>query len=241
MLSRGLVTGDAAARVRHMKPARETDLYPAIKAFLEGQGYEVKAEVGKADVVACRAGDDPVIVELKLGFSLSLFHQAVDRQKITDDVYIAVPRKTGKPFQRALKENTSLCRRLGIGLITVRLKDALVEVHADPGPYAPRKVKPRRTWLLREFARREGDPNLGGATRIGLVTAYRQDAVRCARHLNAHGPCKGSDVAKATGVSRATGIMAADHYGWFVRVERGIYAVTPKGAQEQEAYEISLP
>jgi len=208
---------------------RETELYAPVKAFLEGQGYEVKAEVGAADVVACRGEDAPVIVELKTGFSLSLVHQAVARQAITDAVYLAVPRKTGRRFLAALKQMKTLCRRLGLGLITVRMKDDLVEVHCDPGPYAPRKSAPRKARLLREFARREGDPNTGGATRTGLVTAYRQDALRCAAHLVAEGPTKGAVVARETGVGNATRLMADNHYGWFQRVETGIYDITDAG------------
>lgn len=207
----------------------ETDLYEPVKTFLSQQGYEVKAEVGAADVVACRGEDDPVIVELKTGFSLGLFHQAIARQSITDAVYVAVARGSGRRFQLALKRNISLARRLGLGLITVRLSDALVEVHLDPGPYAPRQSKKRKDRLLREFAKRVGDPNTGGSTRVGLVTAYRQDAMRCAAHLEAHGPCRGAEVAKATGVERATRMMADDHYGWFERVDRGVYALSPLG------------
>ena len=119
----------------------------------------------------------------------------------------------------------------GLGLITVRLRDGFVEVHCDPAPFKPRKSTLRKTRLLREFARRVGDPSTGGATRSGLVTAYRQDALRCAAHLAAAGPCKGSLVAKATGVPQATRLMATDHYGWFERVETGIYALTDKGGQ----------
>ena len=55
---------------------REQDIYPSVKALLTRQGYDVKGEVGAADVVARREGEPPVIVELKLRFSLSLFHQA---------------------------------------------------------------------------------------------------------------------------------------------------------------------
>lgn len=208
---------------------RETELYAPVKTFLEGQGYTVKAEIGAADVVACRDGDEPVIVELKTSFSLGLVHQAVARQAITDVVYIAAPRNTGRRFQTALKQMKTLCRRLGLGLITVRMKDALVEVHCDPAPYAPRKSKQRKSRLLREFARREGDPNLGGAGRVGLVTAYRQDALRCAAHLAAEGPTKGAVVAQATGVTNATRLMADNHYGWFQRVEKGIYGLTDTG------------
>ncbi len=212
----------------------ETELYPPVKAFLAAQGYEVKAEVGSADVVACRGDEEPVIVELKTGFSLSLFHQAVERQAVTDTVYVAVPRGTGRRFQQALKSNLKLARRLGLGVITVRLSDGFVEVHLDPAPYSPRKSKPRKDRLLREFARRVGDPNTGGSTRTSLVTAYRQDAMRCAAHLEANGPSRGAEVARATGVACATRMMADDHYGWFERVERGIYGLTPRGLASLE-------
>ncbi|MDF1607150.1 DUF2161 family putative PD-(D/E)XK-type phosphodiesterase [Hoeflea sp. YIM 152468] len=210
---------------------RETDLYLPVKALLEGQGYVVKGEIGAADIVAVRDGEEPVVVELKTGFSLSLFHQGIERQSITDAVYIAVPRGTGRHFHKAIAANTSLCRRLGLGLMTVRLKDGLVEVHADPLPYKPRKSIKKRGRLLREFARRTGDPNSGGATRQGLMTAYRQDALRCARVLSELGPTKAALVAKTSGVDRARTLMADNHYGWFERVATGIYGLCPKGAE----------
>ncbi len=219
-----------------MTKPRETDLYPPVKAFLEGQGYEVKAEIGAVDVMAVRGGDNPVIVELKVGFSLSLFHQAVDRKGVTDDVYICVPRSTGAVFAKALKDNTRLCRRLGIGLMSVRLRDGFVEAHCDPAPYRPVKSAKRKGRLLREFQRRVGDPNSGGQTRVGLVTAYRQDAILCAEYLMENGASKGSVVADATGVKVATRIMASDHYGWFERVSVGVYQVTPKGCEGLLAY-----
>jgi hypothetical protein len=208
--------------------ALEQDLYPPIKALLERQGYSVKGEVGAADVVARRGGEPPVIVELKLRFSLGLFHQAITRLAITDLVYVAVPRPTGKSARRALKDNLALCRRLGLGLITVN-GDGRAEVQCDPGPYAPRKSKKRTARLLREFTRLQGDPNAGGATRHGIVTGYRQDALRCAAHLAENGPTKGAEVACAAKVKLATRLMADNHYGWFERVSTGIYGLTDAG------------
>ncbi len=217
----------------------ETDLYEPIKEYLEGQGYEVKGEIGAADLLACRGDEDPVIVELKTGFSLSLFHQGIERQHVTDLVYLAVPRGSSSRWTRSLKDNLSLCRRLGLGLITVRSRDALVEVHVDPGTYRPRKVTKTKARLLREFARRVGDPNRGGSTRSGLVTAYRQDALRCAAWLSQNGPTKGAVVAHETAVPKATRMMADDHYGWFERIETGIYALTPKGSDALAAHELT--
>ena len=210
---------------------RETDLYAPVKGFLEEQGYVVKSEVGAADVVAVRGAEAPVIVELKLGFSLTLVHQCVARLGVTDDVYMAVATGKGKPFQKSLKNMTKLARRLGIGLLTIRLRDQLVQVHCDPGPYVPRKNKKREGQLLKEFARRVGDPNDGGQTRGGLITAYRQDAMKLALHLFEIGASKGADVARETGVERATTMMRDDHYGWFEKVDKGVYGLTPKGAE----------
>ena len=216
-----------------MKGLRETELYGPVKAFLEAQGYEVKAEVGPCDVMAIRAGADPVIVELKTGFTLTLLHQSVARQAITDFVYVAVPRGKGRVWQRNLKDNLLLCRRLGLGFLSVRIKDGFVEPHLDPGPYRPRKVKGRTERLLREFSRRVGDPNTGGTTRQTIVTAYRQDAVKLAAFLREMGPSKGAVVAAATGVEVATRMMRDDHYGWFEKVAKGVYQLTPRGLEER--------
>ena len=218
---------------------RETELYAPIKAFLEGQGYEVKAEVAAADVVACRKGEDPLIVELKTSFSLALIHQGIERQKITDAVYVAVPRKTGKAYRATLKSMKTLCRRLGLGLLTVRMKDGLVEPHCDPAPYQPRRTAWRKTRLLREFAKRDGDPNQGG-TRGQIVTAYRQDALRCLAVLHESGPTKASMVAEAALVPRARDIMYRDHYGWFERGEKEIYALSAKGHSAVTEYQSVL-
>lgn len=215
---------------------RETDLYAPIKRMLEGQGYSVKGEIGAADIVACRGDEDPLIVELKTGFSLSLFHQAVARQAVTDNVYIAVPRKSGTAFRKSLKANTSLCRRLGVGLVTVRLSDGLVEIHADPAPYKPRQSKRKKESLLKEFAKRIGDPNKGGATRTKLVTAYRQDALRCAHVLRENGASKAAHVAQSSGVETARRIMADNHYGWFERIKTGVYALTRAGGEALSDY-----
>lgn len=220
-----------AARPKQGEAVRETDLYAPIKAFLETQGYDVKAEVASADIVALRGDEEPVIVEMKTTFSLSLVHQAVARLSISDLVYIAAPRKSGRTAWSNLKSMKKLCRRLGIGLLTVRMKDLCVEVHCEPAPIVPRKSKVRKTRLLREFSHLSGDPNTGGSTRQGLTTAYRQDALRCAGYLRDNGASKGFLVARASGVNTATRLMADNHYGWFCRVEKGVYMLSEEGLE----------
>ena len=218
-------------------PLRETDLYPPIKAFLERQGFEVKAEIGAADVVGLKGGE-MVVIELKRGFSLALFHQAIARLAVADVVYVAVARGQGRAWARALRDNTKLARRLGLGVLTVALETARVEVHCDPGPYAPRKQARRKAAMLTEFHARSGDPNLGGAAGA-RVTAYRQDATLCAEFLALAGTAKGVEVARATGVARATAIMRDNHYGWFEKVALGTYRLSAEGQTQMQAVAVA--
>lgn len=206
---------------------KETDLYPPVKAHLVAQGYAVKGEIGPADVVGVR-DDDMVVVELKRGFSLTLFHQGVARLAVCDCVYVAVAKGKGRPWLKSLRENVRLARRLGLGVMSVKIETGEVKVYCNPGPYAPRKVARKRKAMLGEFEKREGDPNLGGL-QGARVTAYRQEAVLCAEFLAMAGEAKGAEVAKSTGVARATAIMRNNHYGWFKKVAVGVYALTEAG------------
>ena len=63
------------------------------------------------------------------------------------------------------------------------------------------------------------------------MTAYRQDATKLAMYLFEVGASKGADVARETGVGPATRMMRDNHYGWFEKVEKGIYGLTPAGAE----------
>lgn len=217
---------------------RETDLYPPVKALLESQGYVVKGEIGDCDVVAARGDDPPVIVELKQRITLDLILQGVERQKISDLVYLAVPPFGGRTARRRQREVLGLCRRLGLGLMTVTLPPAAgVSVLLDPAPYQPRKSPRRQQRLLGEFQRRVGDPSAGGSARGRPgMTAYRQDALRCAAYLDQYGTGKPSIIAAETGVTKARAILYRDVYGWFERIGTGLYQITPKGREGLKTY-----
>lgn len=212
---------------------RETELYEPVKAFLEGQGYEVKAEIEGCDLVARRGAEPPVIVELKTRLSLDLLMQGVDRLALSDAVYIAVPMSAGLRRGARLRLATRLCRRLGLGLLTVRMGSVIA--HADPGPYQPRKAARRQHALLAEFDRRCGDPNTGGQTRRKIVTAYRQDALRIALMAAEAGAVRPAE-ARAAGIAKAGSILQKDHYGWFERAERGVYRLTEAGEAALETW-----
>jgi hypothetical protein len=214
---------------------KETELYLPVKRLLETQGFVVKAEIGGCDVVAVRGDERPVIVELKTGFTLQLLLQGIDRLAVTDTVYLAI----AEPKRGLRSDLVKLCRRLGLGLLSIRGQS--VEVLAEPTPYTPRRDVKRSRVLLGEFTRRAGDPNHGGSSRRPLMTAYRQDALRLARHLAIAGPTKVAAAVRETGVTRAGTILRDDVYGWFWRESRGIYGLTEKGQAALAEFSVVLP
>lgn len=219
-----------------MSIERETALYGPVKQFLARQGYQVKAEVRGCDLAAVR-GDDLVVVELKPAVNLTLVLQGVDRQRLTDLVYLAVeePQHTSRRRWSAVQ---GLCRRLGLGLLTVRFGrgEPAVTVVCDPGPYQPRRSARKRGLLLGEFQRRSADYNTGGSTRKPVVTAYREEALRLAAALHRNGPCRVKELRATTGCQKAGDILGDNYYGWFAREERGVYRLTERGEKALRDY-----
>lgn len=118
-----------------------------------------------------------------------------------------------------------LCRLLGLGLLAV-FASGKVEVLVEPVPWRPRRDAKRRSRIVDEHRRRRGDPTSGGSTRRPIMTAYRQQALACAAVLG-EAPARPRDI-KASAPDAAK-ILQRNVYGWFVRVERGVYALTEAG------------
>jgi hypothetical protein len=208
------------------KPESESALYAPVKRFLEAQGFQVKGEVCGCDLVALR-GDEPprvVIGELKLRFSLDLVLQGVERTAASDEVWLAVRAslRRGRENDRRVRK---LCRMLGFGLLGV-FANGHVQVLVEPVPWRPRSDRKRRARLIREHQRRNGDPVSGGVTKVPIMTAYRQQALACAAMLS-QGPGRPKEIKLR--VPDAPKILLRNVYGWFDRVERGVYALTPDG------------
>lgn len=221
----------------------ESELYPPVKLFLEAEGYAVKSEVKGCDVVAEKPDAPTIIVELKISFSLELVLQGIDRQKLTDSVYLAVSSpdtaKKRRNFRKRQRSILNLCRRLGLGLMLIDLKrDDLrqVDVLVDPAPYRPRKNTRQQARLKKEFTARVGDPNVAGITKTKIVTAYRQNAIRCALVLADGETRRLSEIRAASGVTTAGAILQKNHYGWFERAVRGAYRLTGHGKTALEHY-----
>ena len=213
---------------------QEEDLYPPLKAYLDQQGYEVKSEIMHCDVVAVRENEAPLIIELKLGLNLTILLQAVDRLKMSDTIYIGVPKGLAV-LKKQRKKIIKLIRMLGLGLIIIDPKARIgnIDVVCDPGEYKPRQIKKHKQRLLKEFQERVGDPNQGGtSTRKGITTAYRQKAIAISEYLLENGATKASIIAQILEEPKTRAILYDNVYGWFDRLGKGIYTLSPRGISE---------
>jgi len=219
----------AAGALKPIVRRPETELYGPVKRFLETLGFAVKGEVGGCDLLGLREGESPVLVvcELKQSFNLELVLQGVDRAASSDEVWLAARLSATGKGREGDARFRNLCRRLGFGLLGVGADDE-VHVLLSPAALMPRRDPKRRSRLLDEHRRRQGDPVTGGGTRAPIMTAYRQQALICARALR-DGPRRPRDLAAA--VPTAAAMLRRNVYGWFERTAHGVYGLTPAGRE----------
>ena len=171
----------------------EEDLYKPIHDFLEGQGYMVRAEVDYCDVSAVK-DDVLLVVELKKNLSVALLAQAVKRQKVSDLVYVAVPKPKRFRADSKWKDTCHLLRRLELGLILVSLEGSqpFVEIAVEPRAFDMAKCKRanlrKRNNIIKETKGRYKDLNTGGSKGKKLMTAYREQSLFIACCLQKLGP-----------------------------------------------------
>ena len=122
---------------------------------------------------------------------------------------------------------------LGVMVIDPSATTGSVDVLCDPGDYKPRRVKQRAERLLGEFMHRGGYPNPGGSSsRRGIMTVYRQKALAIAEYLKEHGETKAAVIARSLAEPKTRVILYDDVYGWFDRLGKGVYRLSPRGEIE---------
>jgi hypothetical protein len=216
----------------------ESDLAAPVTAFLAAQGWTVRSEVKDCDVAAVRGGD-LLVVELKKAITLALLVQAARRQRLTDTVYLAVPRP-GSVWQwrRANRGVLHLLRRLELGLLFVSFDPERdpVEIVLQPRPLARRRRAAARRAVLEEVSQRSADYNTAGSTRRKLMTAYREQALRIACCLSVHGVLSPRALRTLGTGPKTQAILYDNVYGWFRRVGDGTYRLSAHGARDLRAY-----
>lgn len=211
---------------------KESDLFLPVKKYLESNGYKVRAEVKNCDITATK-GNDLIIIELKLTANLQVIIQAADRQRITDSVYIAIVKPKSRRTKR-WKGIKHLIRRLELGLIFIDVQNPSepVEIVFHPVPFQRRKQSSRKKAVITEVENRSKNLNIGGVNKKKIVTAYKENAIQIACYLEVLGASSPKTLRSLDTGKKTLSILSNNFYGWFQRVDRGVYDVSAKGKNE---------
>lgn len=215
----------------------EKDLFPPVKKYFSKLNYEVYGEVNDCDVVAVKA-DELIIIELKLHFNSDLLIQATNRQRLTDQVYVAIPKPRFKRNSKKWHDMCHLLKRLELGLIMVTfLKSTTkLEVILEPGPYdrkySVQSYKRKRQKLFDEIKGRNINNNIGGSNQTKIMTAYKESCIQIATCFLHYGPLSPKKLRQLGTGDKTLSILSQNHYGWFRRIARGVYDLSELGKKE---------
>ncbi len=203
----------------------EYELYEPVKRLLVRQGFRVQGEVKSLDVMGIK-GEETIGVELKLAINLKLILQAVDRLKLVDAVYIALPQASLKAQKSQYHLLIGLLRKLEIGLIAVQGDQAVVVVEAKPFHTEQSRLRNRRrsASLIKEFIGR-GDVEQRGGVQGQRMTAYRLRVMKIQEAMKTQPLWTPQQLKRLTGIEDTYAILHHNYYGWFIKVKRGHYAL----------------
>ena len=206
---------------------KESDMYEPIKKLLSEQGFIVRGEVKDCDIAAIKEGV-LWVVEMKLAANITLIYQAMERQTATDWVFIAIPRPRNSRDGN-FKSLQKLLKKLNLGLITVALDSPVkhAEILIFPSGKAGKTNKKSET-IRKELLGRTTD-TLGGTTKTAVNTAYRERCVRIACLLEAKGQLRPRDLVELGCEKDASFILRQNYFGWFNKVNRGVYELSAAG------------
>lgn len=220
---------------------KESDLFEPVKEYFTSLGYDVQGEVNSCDLAANKNGE-MVIAELKTGFCLKLIYQALERQSLTDLVYVVIPRPKKGAKGSQWRNMIKLMKKLNIGIITVALDSPLKTIEVVLAPQineGSHKNARKKSELIREMNSRNMHTSTGGVSRTKILTAYREKSIFVFCVMEILGSASPSSVARLTGIENAGYILSRNHYGWFKKVSKGIYSLSDKSPQKSDETEFS--
>lgn len=208
----------------------EKELYLPVHDLFEKRGYKVNAEVKDCDMTAVK-DDEFIIVELKKNLSVTLLAQGLKRLKTGADVYIAVPKPKQYSFKK-FRDTFSVIKKLELGLIFVSLRGShsFAEIVFEPQEFKPtRRDNRKRKQIFTEIGGRTIDTNTGGVTGTKIVTAYTEKCIHIACILDMYGDLSPKKIREIGGADNTYSILNRNIYGWFQKVDKGIYGITTDG------------
>jgi len=215
-----------------MAAFKESDLYNPVCEYFKCLGYNVQAEVKSCDLVAVN-NHETIIAELKTSFCLKLVYQAIERQSLTNLVYVVIPRPKKGAKSREWKNMLSLMKKLDIGIITVAIDSELKSVDIISVPEGHRKNNnaKKKAKLDKELNERSMNTNTGGVSKTKILTAYKEKCIFALCLAEKNGKITPSELKKALNDPYADKIPRSNYYGWFIKIEKGVYVISGKGLE----------
>ena len=209
---------------------KESDLYVPIRDFFIQMGFQVDGEVKHCDLVG-KKEEQLVIVELKKSFQLKLVYQALERQSITEYVYIGIPRPLKGQNTSSWKSMIKLLKRLELGLITVALDSPAqwVEVILEPSESLAWKNRKKKEQVEKELVDRGVKDTIGGVTKQKIMTAYREKAIELCCILEGKEGVSLKELREIGKEKEYASILRNNVYHWFLRVKTGVYTLSEEG------------
>jgi hypothetical protein len=203
---------------------KESDLFKPVANLLKTQGFVVQGEIKNLDVFAVKE-KLTIAVEMKLAINLKLIYQVVDRLRLVDLVYLAIPQKALKALKRQQKLLLALLRKLEVGLITVQDDRAIIALEAKPfdAVKSHQRNKRKQQGLMKEFLQRVDHPQIGGVKGPRL-TAYRLRVMKIKDAMVIGKTYTIKQLKALTNVPDVSSILRHNYYGWFTHPARGLYS-----------------
>ncbi len=215
---------------------KETILYPPIKKFFEKLDYEVYSEANDIDVV-CKKDGTLILVELKKSLNFKLIYQGIERQKLSDNVYLAIKKEKNTDVSNELfSQKIEILKRLGLGLLIVDFdyENPFVLVSLEPKlkniKLSQKKSKLHLHSLLKEINSRSGDYNKGG-TKGKTITAYKEKCLKIAHFIKDEEIYTAKEIEKELKLEKVNPILYKNYYKWFEKISHGKYKITKKGIE----------
>lgn len=225
-----------------MDKIKESDLYQPIKDYLDSLGYDTKGEVKDCDIAATK-DNELIVVELKKGFTTELLYQAIERQKIADSVYVAIPIPKRGYRNPHYKDMVTLCKRLEIGLILVGFTasgKSQIDIAVNPEPAKPiLRNNKKRMAVISEHHGRTRSINTGGVSRQKIITVYKEQSLAIAKILAENGELSAREIRKICGYEKTSSILRMNYYKLFEKIgskNHCTYRITDTGLKMLDEY-----
>ncbi|MEI3524603.1 MAG: DUF2161 family putative PD-(D/E)XK-type phosphodiesterase [Anaerotignum sp.] len=216
----------------------ETDLYEPSAAFWRKKRNRVQAEAKDGTLRRKKMGN--WLLWSSEPFQRKPVDQALDRQSLTEQVFVAIPRPQKGQREKSWKNMLKLLKRLEIGLLTVALDSPLktVDVVLTPSDSLAWKNRKKRERLQAELENRQDSANTGRHEPQEDCDVLSEKVLYLCCILENRSCYIWRTAGNGTG--RKIHVHTANNvYHWFERVEKGVYRLSEEGrkALEEPDYE----